>query len=507
MCNKSQGSYSKAPSHAFDSKEKDILLHTVKKDIASFLYSSQSFVKDFVLKTTDKKSITLLLAVSGGVDSQVMLHCLHTLKDFFGYELTVVTVNHNIRSFDESKADADIVFTYCKNTLKIPCEIITIEPGTVAALATKRDRGIEEAARFIRYTNIRKHAKKVHADVVLFAHNKDDHLETLVLHFLQGSSAGVSGFASSGIRQISTFPNYDESDIDDKSLVLFRPLLRVSRKYIESYATMNKVPYRDDSSNTDIAYYRNRIRHKLIPVLDEWFNGWQTGVVSGSEKAYQESLFVNSFANSLEWQKINTGVKIRCKDFFSQGYPVRVRLLYRGFELAGLKAKISYNIIKACSEGQRYIEYAGLEVFQNNGYLIIRKKEIVPEDFLLDIAICGVYKTQYGSFEIKPIVEKNTFFADTESGYYYLGEFNLPLRIRSKKPGEVILTAQGCHKSVKKIFSEWRVDVQHRPLIPVVEHKGEAIGIFGSLYGYKNWIVKQNYTEQDKVSVQFIRNN
>ncbi len=503
--NISQGCASKNPSQTFNVKKENVLLRSVKKNLAFFFYSSKSPVKDFVSKKSSKE-FKILLAVSGGVDSQVMLHSLHSLLQSFNFSLSVVTVNHNIRDFDESKKDADLVYNYCTTFLDLPCKIITIEPKKIEKLQMQRGRGIEEAARFERYTTIEKYAKSIQADVVFFAHNKDDQLETLLQHFLQGASAGISGFASSGIRQCSKYPSLDSSGKSQQNLYLFRPLLSVSRKNIEDYAHLFDVPFREDSTNAEITYFRNKIRHKLIPVLQEYFTGWDTGILNGSEKALQEALFIENLASKISWT-VKEDVRMKVSDFLSQGFPVRVRLLYEGIELAGFDGKIPYDIIRCAAEGRKRAEGLGLEIYHKNNYIIIRKIQAAQPNFDILINALGGYKTEFGTFDVKPAVEKCVTSADTERGHYYVGAFCLPMRIRSKISGDTILSAQGTHKSVKKIFSEWRVDIRHRTIVPIIESEGSLKCILGLPYGYKNWYVKQNKAEQEQVSVWFTRND
>ncbi len=504
-----QGSILHNPSQTFGFEKNDDLYSIVKNDINFFLYGSKDIVKDFVSKESKNENVKILLAVSGGVDSQVMLHCVHSLTKLFNYSLSVVTINHNLRESKETKADADLVYNYCTNDLGLPCKIITIEKNAIEIMSKERDRGIEEAARHIRYKHIKEHAITIGAHVVFFAHNKNDQLETLLQHFLQGSVAGISGFASSGIRQYLSFP-FSEKGSTTESVFLFRPLLRVSRKDIEAYANRYSIPFRTDSTNDEITYLRNKLRHTLVPVLNDFFPGWETGVLKGSEKAFQESLFVDHLASKLVWEEVN-GVRVKISDFLEQGFPVRIRALYNAFKLVNIDGRVSYDVVEACALGQKRVEGSGVEAFHKGGYLIVRPLETKYKNndtICIDVTKEGIYKTTYGTFEVKATVQKSTSFADIESGNYYIGNFLLPLKIRSKKPGETILTAQGTHKSVKKVFSEWRVDECHRNAIPFIEYNGESICIWGSPYGYSNWYVKQDFEEErQQYYIQFIRNN
>ncbi len=500
-----QGSFFYTGKETLNVVPTDIFLQDVKKNLEKNI---PSVFNNIVCN----EKIKVLLAVSGGVDSQVMLHAIYTLSQEYNIDIHVVSVNHNIRDKDESKRDTLLVSDYCKNILKVPCEIKTVAPGYIRSLSKERGRGIEDAARFARYNIIRDLARDYNAQYVFFAHNRDDQLETLVQHFLQGCSAGISGTASAGILPVIEFPLIDETYVE-QVLTLCRPLLTISRSRIEEYAESFSIPFCFDSSNNECAYYRNKIRHMLIPVLKEHFKGWDTAVLNGAEKALEEHSFIEECVKKVSWQ-VEPEVKMKLQDFLALGFPVRVRLLYKGFSLAGIKARIPYTLVKRSAQGQKRVECSTVEVFHKNEYIIIKKKLASNKeddiDLFEDISIdaCGEYTTSIGTFNIQEQVQKSFKITDTESGEYYIGKFHLPLVIRSKKSGDKILTADNKHKSIKKIFSQWRVDIEHRQIIPLFEQHGELTCIFAELFGYPNWYVKQNITDNKKtVFIRFKRNN
>lgn len=443
--------------------------------------------------------LCLLLAVSGGVDSMVMLQTMHILSKKYAFSLRIVTVNHNMRPASESFDDADFVKTYCSDVLNLPCTVITIPPGDIVRIEKERSRGTEEAARHVRYEAIETCAKSHNADFVLFAHNRNDQLETLLQHFLQGAENVA------GMQTVRLF----RSKHNEIAFTLARPLLHIPRSEIEQYAKNQKIPFREDSTNEQDIYYRNKIRHKLVPVLNEYFSGWDTGVLSGSEKARSRSEFIEKCAKSVQWETKGT-VKIKTDVFFACDFPVRIRVLYNGLYFAGVKNRIPYKILKDCAEGKKRVQGAGLDLIQRGCYLFIEKlahdeKKSYAHD--IDVVKCGRYEVPYGIFEVTEDIQKNEHYTDIETEDYCVGHFFLPLRIRSKQQSDTIMTATGHHKSLKKIFSEWRVLYEHRHLIPIIEQNGQPMCIWGDLYGYPNWYVKQENNKKGKyVFVRFIRN-
>ncbi len=194
----------------------------------------------------------ILAAVSGGIDSMFLLTMLHELK----LPLTAAVFNHGLRP--EAAEECGFVQSYCAGK-GIPC--VTGE-ADVRAYAAGQGIGIEEAARELRYRFLFKMAEEQHTAAVATAHHADDRAETVLLHLLRGT--GIDGLT--GIRPYS-LPNAFSGTIP-----LIRPLLGVTRAEIEAYAAEAGIPFREDRSNADPAYTRNRIRLDLIPRLKADYN-------------------------------------------------------------------------------------------------------------------------------------------------------------------------------------------------------------------------------------------
>jgi tRNA(Ile)-lysidine synthase len=187
-----------------------------------------------------KKQHKLLLAVSGGIDSMVLLHLL--LKE--GYDVTVAHCNFQLRG-KESDADEQFVKkTGAEN--KIP---VFVKKFTTSKQAAIDKTGLQETARKLRYEWFAELMEQHHFDRLITAHQATDQLETILLNLSRGS--GLNGLE--GIRV--------------KSGTLVRPLLFATRKEIETYAVKNNIRYREDSSNASDKYARNRIRLHVLPEL------------------------------------------------------------------------------------------------------------------------------------------------------------------------------------------------------------------------------------------------
>lgn len=194
----------------------------------------------------------ILLAVSGGIDSMCMAHML--TEDCRTDSYAVGHCNFHLRG-EESDADAALVRQWCDER-----GIVFYQADfDTAAYARQRKVSIEMAARELRYEWFARICREHGLDAVAVAHNACDNAETLMLNLLRGTgSRGLRGMAAS-----SPLPCGE-----DTSLLLLRPLLGMSRAQIEEYAAAHHLPYRNDSTNAETVYKRNRIRHEAFPVFE-----------------------------------------------------------------------------------------------------------------------------------------------------------------------------------------------------------------------------------------------
>ena len=197
----------------------------------------------------------ILVGVSGGADSVSLLYALARLFEHPTHDnrtLSVAHLNHGIRP--ESTEDASFVKKLCNN-LNIPFLTATVD---VPLLAATTGVSLEMAARDARYKFFAETAQKCGANAVATAHNRDDQAETLLLKLCRGAgSAGLDGIAPNLIIQ---------------EFRVIRPLLDVSRREIESFLKEQNLTWHEDVTNADIKIKRNRIRHNILPQLEEHLN-------------------------------------------------------------------------------------------------------------------------------------------------------------------------------------------------------------------------------------------
>ncbi len=199
----------------------------------------QKFIDDNHLAD---KSDRILLAVSGGIDSMVMAN-LFIRK---GFRIGIAHCNFTLRG-RESDKDEELVRLYAANH-NIP--FYSIRFGT-EEYAERKGISIEMAARELRYEWFEKTRKKFRFKSIAVAHNMNDNIETILINLTRGT--GIAGLT--GMKPVTNR--------------IIRPLLFATRKVIVDYSTKHKISYREDKSNAETKYIRNKIRHLVIPVLKE----------------------------------------------------------------------------------------------------------------------------------------------------------------------------------------------------------------------------------------------
>jgi len=183
----------------------------------------------------------LWVAVSGGIDSMALLHGLRAL----GHPCQVAHVDHGLRGAG-SDADRDFVETWCREQA-IPFRAQRVD---VAARAGATGVSTQMAARELRYAWFRELVEEGAGKLAL-AHHRDDAVETLMLHVMRGM--GARGWAA----------------IPPRSGPFIRPLMGVGREDVAAYVSEHGIPFREDPGNRDPKYLRNRVRHELLPRMDE----------------------------------------------------------------------------------------------------------------------------------------------------------------------------------------------------------------------------------------------
>ena len=220
----------------------------------------------------DKK---LLLAVSGGIDSMVLLDLYYKLR----FDICVVHCNFQLRGKD-SDGDEMLVREICQDR-HIPYFIETFD---TLEFANENKLSIQLAARKLRYDWFQE-IISLGFDYVLTAHHLDDNVETFLINFTRGT----------GLEGLTGIPAQNGN--------IIRPLLPFSREEIENYAKANNIQWREDSSNASDKYFRNKLRHDIVPILKELNTGFLDSFQNTLNHLQQAESLVND-ASKLVYEKV-----------------------------------------------------------------------------------------------------------------------------------------------------------------------------------------------------------
>ena len=202
-----------------------------------------------ILRSVLEPTEHYLLAVSGGSDSMALAAaCVALQKEGWG-RYSVCHVEHGLRG-EESLRDMELVQRFCAEH-QLPCYVEQVD---VRGLAASEHLSIEAAARRLRHKALKETMQLVKANAIVFAHNLDDQAETVLLRLLRGTSlTGLWGIRGEGHMGL-------------------RPFLDWRHRQLAQYCELMGVAYCHDSTNDDLAYTRNRVRHELMPYLEQHFN-------------------------------------------------------------------------------------------------------------------------------------------------------------------------------------------------------------------------------------------
>ena len=196
------------------------------------------------------KDQPIIAGVSGGPDSL----CLMSVLRKSGYRVIVAHFNHKLRP--DSDADANIV-EQTASRLNLPS---VVESADVRSFANSEKLSIEESARIMRYRFLMGQARRFNAQAVAVGHTADDQVETVLMHFIRG--AGLAGLKGMNYRTII--------NMFDTEIPIVRPLLDTWREETIVYCAANGFRPRHDPSNASLDFFRNRLRHLLIPTLESY---------------------------------------------------------------------------------------------------------------------------------------------------------------------------------------------------------------------------------------------
>ncbi len=429
----------------------------------------QVLLKHELVERQDK----ILIAVSGGVDSAVLLDLFSHVQEKFELELQVIHINHGLRG-SESDGDADFVMEFAKR-YQLKCLQKRVDTRTYAI---SNKLSIEDSARILRYRFFDDMLRTTQFNKVATAHNADDQAETILDHLMRGS--GIRGLAGIAVKR----DHY------------IRPLLNLSRHEIEHYAAENKIKYRIDSSNWELKYKRNRIRHELIPYIKRQFNPKINQVLIRSGEIFRETenYLMHQAAEALQKCLISSKSNefiLHLPPFLNTISILQQYIIFNILEKLGMqKNLLRYQsmdrIIKLAQEGK-----SGNRVQIGDDWeVVISRDEFVfhqrvAENFMIEVKVDETYFLFRGEVTFRTeIVEPSEnipeFSTDPTVEYIDFDKIKLPLYLRNPQKGDKFrpLNMRG-EKKLSDFFIDEKVPNYLRGRVPVLECRDGIIWVCG----------------------------
>lgn len=389
----------------------------------------------------------LIIALSGGIDSVVLLHILSTLAKQLPIKLSAVHVNHGIST------NAHLWSKFCCNL----CYALGI-PIHVAYLQLRKESGksLEAIARDERYRIF----SSLRADYVVQAHHLDDQVETLLLQLLRG--AGIRGLSAMPVVRKQTFADAPK---------IFRPLLEVSRSVIECYAQQNNLMWMNDESNDSIRFDRNFLRHEILPLIKKRYpNCTQTLSRSSRHLAEASSLLSELaemdgsgflYAGELQIEKLRKLSFARAKNLF------RYILIQRGADLPSTVKleEILKQLLSLSSDNNFHFSFGNTEIRSFRGAVIIlpRRKNVECVDHYQ-------YIWNEEAFSSLRYLNGTIDFMQVENqGINQQKLLNRKITIRLRQGGERFMpVCNRPRRSLKKILQEASIPSWERSVMPLL---------------------------------------
>ena len=401
---------------------------------------------------------TFVLCISTGIDSSVLLDLFINFKKDNDINIVVCHVNHHRRK--ESDEEESYIRSFChENNLKIYVKELFFEEDTINFQAKARD---------LRYEFFDDVMKEEKADYLVLAHHGDDNLETVLMRMTRGSSLiGYSGILSM---------------FEKNGYKVIRPLLRNSKEDIINYQKLHKIKYYEDDSNSHKDYTRNRYRLDVIPLLkkespdiiEKIYEFSQVLRNAGNEINNLRDKFINDNVN-----RENKKIEFSRKPFLELSMYMQEEVLFELLKKDSLsKANIEELLRIIRSDKANYCNY-----FKNIFDFIIEYDRIIinyvhyekNNDICLEIKELGVYNIN-DKFDLYVCLKDNIKVLKKEDVCYNIS--NLPVIVRSRRPGDKIALPQG-EKKLKSLFIDMKMSKTKRDEVLILEKDNHILSILG----------------------------
>ncbi len=398
------------------------------------------------------KDNPIVLAVSTGIDSMVLLHALHSLK----FNCVIAHVNHQKRK--QSLTEQAFIQSYSKQC-GFPFETINL---------TLENSNFQEQAREKRYQFFKAVAKKYNTRDIVLAHHQDDQVETIMMRLIRGSSfQGYEGMK----------PSYKEDGYR-----FIRPLLSIPKSDIITYAQAHDVPYYTDASNESSVYTRNRIRHQISPLLEEENPQYRDKITQLANYIHMANDVITPLANTFldthyHNDKLNLSAFKQLKDI------VKITVLQHLInDFTDNQVEVSYTQYQAMLD-IAMSDVPNQEYHLSDQYRFIKTYNYITLENITKNTVKTLTITQEGCYKIddtKAFFVTHNKLDQNHRNYFQLwyNELVFPLYLRTRQNGDKMSLNVGT-KKIKDIFIDQKVPKHLRDHIILLTNETHVLWIPG----------------------------
>lgn len=439
----------------------------------SFTNEIYNYIKDYSMLEHDD---SVVIGVSGGADSVCLLLSLLELRQRIGLSnIVAVHINHMIRG-NEADEDEEFVKELC---CKYDVEFVSFHKD-IPVYAASKGITIEEAGRLFRYKCFDEVLKAKGCNKIAVAHNKNDLAETVIFNMLRGTGLkGMSGMA----------PVRDN---------IIRPLLNITRDEIEKYLCDKGQAYREDSTNSELDYTRNKIRHIVIPAMEDVNSGAIKHICQIAQEASRSYEYIHEqamggYEENVEEDDFGKTVSLDVSQLYTFNPVLQEHVVHEAIaSVAGMKKNITRNNIMSVvsliyQDTGRMVELPyNIKARKSYDKIIISNKKIHEQDYYIEIKGDGLFEIPgWGALEVN-IEDKQSSLEVSKKIYTKMADYGKikdGLCIRTPADGDyIVIDTKGSTKKLSRVFIDNKIDREKRSNWPILANDNEVLWVIGLRY-------------------------
>lgn len=417
-----------------------------------------------------QKSDRILVAFSGGKDSVCLLFLLHTLRENMDFDLAACHIHHGIRG---KEADEDLKF--CQELCREKSIPFFMQKVDAPAFSKENGFTLEEGARILRYGALESIAEKNGYNKIATAHNASDQAETVLFHLIRGS--GLNGTCGIPVKREN----------------IIRPLLAFHKEEILEFSQQFHLPFKEDSTNCDITYARNRLRHRILPEMEKINPSVEKALVRFSKISREETALTNFLCD--EWERKNqikcSAGRIPVKELSELNAQKALAPVFRcavARMITDEKIVIDFQHLKAISALLKRPCTGKIIEISKDCYFTIEGNDLAfKQNETKPIHIDYQVKLPVGEASL-PLPETYVKRSDKKRGIVEnINKMHLTIHIandkiegdlfaRNRKEGDTVRMG-GMTRSLKKLFQEARLPASLRDRLPLICDEGGIVWI------------------------------